>query len=273
MEKVKLKRGHEIRACRHCGVTIKVPFSDARNGLGKYCSYECANKGRSHTSEILALLPATIYEVAEKMGVKPNDSVKTMARLVDKGLAHPSGMKQVLRETGKSYQTLIYSAGDSPDPAVPVLSLKATLSYFIEKSVLDAMPGTYMDIIEKTKMSMTTVKKIVYMLRKSVREDGTKERCFIRSWRRPKQGKYLPVYQAGPGKDVACKFKPKTRQERNLVYIAKLRRLGKLDEHRELDYSRRRAKRAERSTIRQGDPLLNALFGAPSQRKQKQENV
>lgn len=247
---------------------MRVPFSAARAGLGKYCSNACANEGRSNADAVIAALPATVYSIASSVGITPHAAVKTIRRMVGKGLMHPSGLELAQRRTGSEYHTLVYSAGAAPD-GVPVDDLKRALLHFQQQALLAAMPGTLPQLAAATGLHVNTVSRFLKAMRGEPDAAGFYSAAHIRSWRRPHKGAHMPVYERGRGRDAVDKFVPRTRSERHQRLVAKLERLGKIGEYRARDAQRRQERRKAQRRLMDGDPLVNAIFGTPTDRRKK----
>lgn len=248
---------HEMRACGHCGKEFKVYACQAKLGLGKHCSNACKLEARSRHGEVSAILPATVYEVAKAIGCSHRVVADTLRQMINKGIAHPSGVKvDKLRPPSpyKSNTTLIYSRGPAPD-GVPLDNLKTALAHFHDEAILAAMPNTAPAIARKTGITECTVRDRIA----AMRDAGLSH---IKRWKHASQGPDMPVHEAGPGIDAECDLEPRTNQEKYQRWLAKVTRSGKIISIKE----RRRANREFLKLRRAGDPLVNALFGAPRDR-------
>jgi hypothetical protein len=260
-------RGHEIRTCYNCGASVHVYNSDARAGAGKYCSPECASLAKSWYPKIMKVLPATAHAIGDELGISHHSAGTAVKRMIDKDLAHVAGLapNPVATKPGIASMSLLYDAGPQPDPDVPQSNMRATLSYFCDKAILAAMPGTKAQLIERTGFTETTVTKRLIALRAKIDADGQRVHTFIRSWRRPskRQGPFVAVHQVGTGRDQPCKLVPRTQVEKYQRWKAKRERNGTM----EVELEKRRKAREHRKIILAGDPFLNALYGPPKQRR------
>lgn len=250
---------HEMRACGHCGKGFKVYACQAKLGLGKHCSNACKLAARNRHDEVAALLPATVYEVAKDMGWIPRVAGHALRQMIKNGAAHPSGVKvDKLRPPSlyKSNTTLVYSRGPAPNKDIPLDNLKTTLAYFHDEAILAAMPNSAPAIVRKTGITETTVRDRIALMRAA---GGL---THIKRWKHASQGPDMPVHEAGPGIDAECDLEPRTNQEKYQRWLAKVTRSGKIISIRE----RRRVNREFRKLRLAGDPLVNALFGAPRDR-------
>ena len=122
--------------------------------------------------------------------------------------------------------------------------------------IFDALPGTYLELIERGFASRGTV----YLWIKRYRAEG---KCHIGGWKRTegRGGSYQPVFVAGPGKDVACRFKQLTSKQYNARYFKKLKATDQLDEFR----TRKAVREHARYTVKKAqagklvDPITAAL--------------
>lgn len=260
-------------ACHHCGGYVYVAPSHAESGHGKYCSKYCASLGKSWAPKIRAALPATTVELAQKTGARGCVIARTLKRMTELGLAHPSGMTIADAAKGKRFPTLVFDFGPQPDPHVPMDDLKKTLSYFIEQALLAAMPGRLMQLAERTGLSTDTTYKYVTAMHAKIDPDGKRAITFIRSWRRPRKGPRVPVYERGRGKDAPDKFEPYTRREIYERQIARLKMFGNFEAYRARLQEGQRERRAAKRRTQEGDPLLNALFGAPAERRKQERRA
>lgn len=252
-------RRRERRTCYCCGKQFDVFDSDAAMGAGKFCSNDCKNLGVGPQAAVLANLPGTSEQITQRTGMQQKHAMQAVARLVKKNQVHYAGL--VLAQPaapGRNQRTLVmqYAAGPQPDSKVPAKNWDA-IAYFYRQIILAAMPGTKAQIIQRTGMDHATALKHVDAMHA---EGGI---CYIKRWRKGKQGAHMAVYQPGEGKDAPDTIKALTTSERYARFTAKP---GRLDE---LRANQREYMRIQRMRKVGGDPLLNALFGAPAQRKQK----
>src|ERR1700688_3233189 len=67
--------------------------------------------------------------------------------------------------------------------------------------VHDALPGTLMEVVERTGLCKTTVRKYIWQMREE-------RLVYISKWIRSKaQGSFQPYFRLGKGKDAPCKLK------------------------------------------------------------------
>lgn len=261
-------RGSEMRNCYHCGVQMKVINGEARKGHGKYCSQACNDMAKSIYPAVLAQLPGTTASIAQSLGVPYKTASESIGRMVRKGLIHPTGIEAGCSAAGAV--GLRFAAGPQPDKRVP-LSLKLALPHFVAEAILAAMPATSAKIREKTGLEESTISNHIRAMRAVVNDRGWQQLCFIRSYKRTLGGRgpFLPVYERGPGKDQPCKIEPRTDREIYLRKKRKAMREGRAEELAERHRERQRARKRRDQRETTGDPLTNALFGTPADRRQQ----
>lgn len=265
----KKQRGHELRTCHHCGGPLKVYNSDASRGAGKYCSEHCQAMGKSLYPRILALLPATLPAIAAKLGLPVLKVSQSIGRMAKRDLLHPCGIVPG-RADGSVHVLMLFKPGPQDDEKAPRLLNKA-LPYFVSKAILGALPASTARISEITGLDHSTITVRLRAMRAVVSDSGWQQVCFIRSYKRTlgRGGAFVPIYERGPGKDQPCKLKRHTPQEkwarakRSVAYLQKKR------ERAEQAAAKRQRRVAERRQIREGDPLLNAFFGSPADRRKQ----
>lgn len=122
--------------------------------------------------------------------------------------------------------------------------------------ILKNLPATFADLVIKAELPLHTVKYRI----KVMRADNL---CHRGGWERVTGtgGKFMPVFHAGPGKDVRCQLKPLTSKQ----YDARARKKRKNTEAGELRLAKGRARQWRLKAERVGDPLVNALFGRNQQ--------
>jgi hypothetical protein len=129
-----------------------------------------------------------------------------------------------------------------------------TISRNSGPAVLGAMPGTRAQIEAKTGLSLSAVQKRVTLLRRA-------DLAHIGGWERAPDGAqgshWIAVYHAGPGPDVPCRFKPKTRKQINAAFLRRARESGAIDTIN----AKKRAQYWKAKAVTRGDPLVLALFG------------
>jgi hypothetical protein len=121
-------------------------------------------------------------------------------------------------------------------------------------AVLAAMPGTRAQIEAKTGLSTGAVQKRLLQLRRD-------DRAHIGAWERAPEGvhgsHWIPVYHAGPGPDVPCRFKARTRKQIMAAFFKRARESGAIDTIN----AKKRARYWEAKAATRGDPMVAALFG------------
>jgi hypothetical protein len=121
--------------------------------------------------------------------------------------------------------------------------------------IIQAMPGTTGQLVEKSGWHHDTVARWVRRMRKT-------GECRIVDWRRPNRtGNFVPVYGAGPGADAVCTLKPLTNSED--WHLAK-KRYG-METLRKKERARHWALKARRGETT--DPLMAALFDRTTERQ------
>jgi hypothetical protein len=115
--------------------------------------------------------------------------------------------------------------------------------------ILQSMPGTTAQLVEKSGWHIDTVHRWLRRMRKT-------GECRIADWQRPnRSGNFVPIYGMGPGEDAPCTLKPLTPSED--WKLAK-QRYG-MDTLRAKERARHWALKARRGQVK--DPLVAALFG------------
>lgn len=130
-----------------------------------------------------------------------------------------------------------------------------------QQFVIDAMPGTTMEISAAAGVLPGTVVRWVRIMRAA-------GECHISGWVRSPSGEGGPikaVYAHGPGKDAKCNLRALTDKEYSRRFRRKAREEGRMEfiqaKKRAIYYSNKAAK------LGTSDPLMAALFGrtpAPS---------
>lgn len=250
------RRGNVSCVCLNCGTITKTDSHRASMGYGKYCSVPCRMEHAGYKRQILAVLPATMKQIVERSRVEIGTVRKQILLLQRTGKCHASGITPFTGVMGKGHvaHDIIYSPGPAADPAVPHEKQRA-ISYFYEKMILAAMPGTQLKLSETTGLAQSTVSRRVH----SMHKDG---KCHIHRWRKSSSGRRMAVYKAGAGVDAVCAIAPLTQKEINARFRARLVRTGRVVEIRERNNASARAARMRKD----GDPLVTALFGKPAER-------
>lgn len=123
-----------------------------------------------------------------------------------------------------------------------------------EAAILNSLPGTQGQIVERTGISQAAVSRWCERL---VTEG---KMHYLRYARFCDHARPFPVYELGPKPPGARVKKPKfpTQKERNAARWARLKRTGEAQDV----YARRKALRAIAARL-PVDPLMQAFYGAP----------
>lgn len=91
-----------------------------------------------------------------------------------------------------------------------------------EKAVLESMPGTLGELIERSGLLWRAVRRALAVLRAD-------DKARIGGWRPPVESaeKWKPIYMAGPGKDVELEEERKRQNARNLRNARLARQAGR----------------------------------------------
>lgn len=253
------------KPCAFCKKLFRARLSEIEIGKGKYCSTGCRAEGLSAHAEIIASLPCTGAGIAYHVGTSKYSVMHTINRLCKAGRMHAAGLCRTFPHPGKRgvIYTVYFEAGPAPSDDFPP-DAKPALSFFLKKMVLDVMPATGPQIMAATDLSRSTVAKLVNELR-------AEKRVYVKGWKRPKsKGVFMAVYAPGAAADVPCQLERRTKKDAYARYIKRLDRSGKLEAFREKSKEKRGHLKMRKVT---GDPLLNALFGSPVERRKKERNV
>ncbi len=242
--------------CLNCGKVTKTVPARVALGYGKYCGVPCKNEHFGYKRLILAVLPATMNQIAERAKVEIGTVRKQVLQLQRAGKCHASGITAATTGSGKGYNNheLVYSLGPAEDPATPHEKQPA-ITFFYEKMILEAMPSVQRKICAVTGLSQSTVSRIVTRLH-------AEGKCHVHRWRKGAGGRRMAVYKEGRGVDAVCNIPPLTTSEINARYKAKATRTGKIVEIRARNNACTRAAKQRKN----GDRLVNALFGKPAER-------
>lgn len=240
--------------CTVCQNPFGVSPSKANRGAGITCSMECRAVVRGYTPRILAVLPATAAEAAEKSHVSLACARAILGRMVHAGTAHVIGFVQNPIASGNGAPTFmpVIAEGFPVNSEMP-MDTRAAVTYHTRKLIIDDMPGTIPDIAISTQMPETSVRRMTLLL-------WREGKCHIGAWVRSTRGKPVAIYHAGEGKDVPCKIKKLDKVTVQARYRKKLKRTADQDDA----YDVRTAQQRTRYWVdkaKQGDPLVNALFG------------
>lgn len=245
--------------CITCGEPFNQCPAKIAAGEAKYCSLECFHASVGYRRQVRAALPGTINEIVERTSVTADTVRDQLVGLQRRGECHAARLVHVpLAERGRGtpMMALVYEPGPGGDPDAPTAP-RAQLAYFFRKAILAAMPGSQMQLVDRTGQSQGSMSRVV-------REMQAAGQCHIIRWRRAKAGPAYPVYAAGAGVDRPCRIVPFTSAERDERYKKKLERRGLLGQLRAREAVNQRA-----VTLRKrGDPLVNALFGRRPEHKE-----
>jgi hypothetical protein len=124
---------------------------------------------------------------------------------------------------------------------------------------LAVLPGTRAQIASRTGLSREGLRKRLRILR-------DEKQVFIGGWERLPDGEFgchwIPVYHAGPGPDVPCRFRRKTPEQNYAAFVRRARESGALD----TIMAKKRARYWKIKAQQQRDPLVAALFGPAKKR-------
>lgn len=120
--------------------------------------------------------------------------------------------------------------------------------------VLAALPGTRAQIAARTGLKRTWLRELLRALRND-------QQAHIGAWERLPEGerglRWIPVYYAGPGPDVPCRFRRKTAAQNYAAYLRRARESGAID----TILAKKRTRYWKLKAQQQRDPLVAALFG------------
>lgn len=125
--------------------------------------------------------------------------------------------------------------------------------------ILAALPGT----MEQLEAATGFWRNTIWRHLKSLRADGE---AHIGGWAKVNMGlpgiHWVPVYHAGPGPDVPCRFR---KMSRDKIEERRQKRIRDTGEY-ELICAKKRLIYWENKARTKGDPLVNALFGASTKK-------
>ena len=244
--------------CSHCKEAFLIPGARVNQGEGKYCSVPCKHAAAGRVEKILSALPGTFGEIASKINIPQKNVQAALSRLLLDGRVHFTGLVKATEYPahGLREHALNFAIGPFPDDWSYPKVIREAVPILIDKLVLDAMPGYQADLSRKTGLCESSLSKIICRLH------ATKQ-CHIYRWKRVIRGSAVPCYKVGKGKDVVNNVIPFTREEIMKRWYARHEKTGKLKEYRE----RRAAAERTRYKLKNGDALINALFGRPKERK------
>ena len=238
--------------CQACAGTFNRTPGKLANGEGKYCSSKCRSDLAGYRGQVRAALPGTIADIAARSGVSIETVRDQLVALQKRGEAHPAWLDVVPadnRGRGTPAFAAVYEAGPGSDPDMPLLP-RAVLAHLYRKRILEQMPGTQTQLRERTGLSVGNISRVTAELHSA-------GKIHITRWRRGVRGGPVPVYAAGAGTDRKCAIENYTRAEVCARYIKRHAKRGTLEQYR----ARMAANQRAVTLRKQGDPLVNALFG------------
>lgn len=118
-------------------------------------------------------------------------------------------------------------------------------------AILAALPATRLDLPALAHTTTSTVQRWLKILHDA-------GEIHIGAWKRADgQGAMQPIWYSGAGKDARCTLKRLTVQQTSARYRRSIAGTEKGD----LRAARRQASYYKTKAAKQGDPLINALFG------------
>lgn len=248
--------------CNHCGGEFLAHLNQLERGNSKFCSQACRAAGWGFFHMTLAALPGTLDQIVERTRLPVITVRNHLLEMARHGESHASGLIRSSKPAARSIRALEleFAAGPSPDPEVPN-ELRQAREYYLHKIILGAMPGSISLIAANTKIAPATV--VLHVHRMHDQCERERRKCFIVGWSRAKFGPPVPRYAAGNEDDRPCRIKAFAPKENYDRFIKKAIKSGKIKYIRERDRERMQAKTRKKN----GDTLINALFGAPADRK------
>jgi hypothetical protein len=119
-------------------------------------------------------------------------------------------------------------------------------------AIWSALPGTYEELSLRSGLPMHTIR---YRTRE-MRKDNL---CHVGGWKRAegKGGKFSPILVRGAGVDVPCRLRALTEEQHQKRYRQRIKKTPQ----GELRLAKGRAYTWRLKAQKQGDPMVNALFG------------
>lgn len=130
------------------------------------------------------------------------------------------------------------------------------MSWNFRQFIINALPGTQTEILNRSGLCRKTVIKWVRQMR------ANREIHITRWLKHPRSGPDIPVYALGDQKDAPNRLKKLTKKQICARYYAKAKADGRYDNMQ----AKWRKRHWEEKACREGDPLINALFGTPAER-------
>lgn len=244
--------------CRSCGNAVHTNEGQLALGHGKYCSKMCHNAAISYREKILAAMPGTLAQLADRARCSLEAVYKGVKLMAIAGKCHVLKLVPAEESGGNAVGpwALVYAVGPGDDPHEPPGPRQA-LHYWYKKIILEAMPCGQCDMEAKTRLGKGTISRLLNDLHKA-------RACHIARWRKPSKGPAVAIYKVGDKKDAACNL---VYEDRNAMDKRSMERRRKKDPER-INRLQREAKSRYRKR-KFGDPMLNFLFGTPQERKAK----
>lgn len=242
--------------CQHCHKTFLAHLSQLEVGHAKFCSRACRKEGWGYFHMTEASLPGTLDQLVERTGLPVITVRNHLLEMARRGKAHAARLVKSNKPVARSIRALEleFAAGPSPDPQIPH-ELRQARDYLLHKLILDAMPGSMSKVSAQSGIAAATVMLHIHRMH-------AKRECHIAGWSRAKFGPPVARYAAGEGDDRPCRikaFEPKENYER---FMKKAHKSGKITRIRERWCELAQA----RNRRKNGDQLVNALFGKPAER-------
>ena len=254
----KPRRGSIACECAYCGTKFGVIPARAAQGDGTYCTDECRKEGSGYKLKIKAAMPGTLQEIVDRTGCMVDTVRKQIKVMMRKGHCHPIGLVKgpESRGQGVPVHEVLFAMDIGPqEPNVPS-NVRKTLTWLYGKEILRNMPNSQQNIIKKTGFCQSLVSRVVADLHKS-------GQCHIVRWKKGKQGKHMPVFKSGPGKDAVDNLVNLTSKEIDERFRQRSIKSG----HMQVVRERANAAARTKHMMQNGDTLINALFGRPKERK------
>jgi len=251
------RRKPVITTCRHCGKEFAACQAKLERGEAKFCSMSCRYLGSGFIERVMALLPSTPSELSQRMNLPVRSIGRVLSKAVSEQRCHI--VKYVrgpeVRSNNHSPFELYYKPGPAPIVCSELRMPREVQAALTLHAVLGAMPANQATITEITGLSRCSVTL-------AVRELHATGRCHIVAWRRGVTGGPVPTYKAGNRRDMVCNVEKLTQKERTERFLKKARKSGRIKELRETWCRNVAASKVRKN----GDRLINALFGQPGNR-------
>lgn len=148
--------------CLACGTKFKENPSRVAQGCGKYCTEKCRREFFGYRRAVEAMLPCTIKEMQIQTAAVPDSIRKIVHRSLASGEWHASQLVKNEHNNGKGVSTyeIVYAMGPGEDPDLP-RAIRTALTYLTEQLIINAMPATQRQLVEKTGLAQGTVSRLV----------------------------------------------------------------------------------------------------------------